>query len=99
MAKHRVSLTAPNCENFARVSLRVLDFWTQLPKLKNLIHKSKAQNLGQDSLTRRLFLALAMAVNLFLSNLTLLPLPKLNKLFVSETCMDTFSNLRIKVAN
>ena len=32
-----------------------------------------------------------MAVNLFLSNLTLPQLPKLNNLFVSETRMDTFS--------
>ena len=33
-AKPRVSLTPPNCDYFERVSLTVLDFWTQLPKLK-----------------------------------------------------------------
>ena len=36
IAKPQVTLTAPNCDHFARVSLMVLDFfWMQLPKLKN----------------------------------------------------------------
>ena len=42
-AKPRVSLTVPNCNHFAQVSLTVLDiFWMQAPKLKKLIRESIA---------------------------------------------------------
>ena len=54
-AKPRVSLTAPNCDHFAQVSLMVLDFLDAIAKAKKLIRKSIAQNLERDSLTRRLF--------------------------------------------
>ena len=54
-AKPRVSLTAPNCDHFAQVSLLVLDFLDAIAKAKKLICKSIAQNLERDSLTRRLF--------------------------------------------
>ena len=74
-------LTAPNCDQFARVSLTILDFL-------DAINKAKKQG-G--------YLDLAMAVNLFLSNLT--TLLNLNNLFVSETGMDAFSNSRLKVTN
>ena len=69
-AKHRVSLTAPNCDHFARVSLTVLILCLDaIAKAKKLIRKSIALNLKQVSLTKS-FLALAMAFNLLLSNLT-----------------------------
>ena len=70
VAKPRVSLTAPYCDHFAWVSLTVLDnFLDAIAKAKKLIRESIAQNLKQVSLTKS-FLALAMAFNLFLSNLT-----------------------------
>ena len=50
IAKPQVSLTAPNHDHFAQVSLTV--FWMQLPKLKNLICESIAQNLMPVSLTK-----------------------------------------------
>ena len=50
-----VSLTAPNRDHFAQVSLMVLDFLDAIAKAKKLICKSIAQNLEQDLLTRRLF--------------------------------------------
>ena len=62
-AKPQVSLTAPNCDYFERVSMTVLDFLDAIAKAKKLIHKSIAQNLKQVSLTKS-FLAL------FLSNPT-----------------------------
>ena len=68
-AKPRVSLTAPNCDHFAQVSLTVLDFLDLIAKAKILICESIAQNFKQVSLTKS-FLALAMAFNLLLSNLT-----------------------------
>ena len=69
-AKPQVSLTVPNCNHFAQVSLTVLDiFWMQAPKLKKLICESIAQNLKPVSLTKS-FLALAMEFNLLLSNPT-----------------------------
>ena len=69
-AKPRVSLTAPNRNHFARVSLKVLDkFFGCNPKAKKLIRESIAQNLKRVSMTKS-FLALAMAFNLLLSNLT-----------------------------
>ena len=52
-AKPRVSLTAPNCDHFAQVSLLVLDFLDAIAKAKKLICKSIAQNL--DLLIRGLF--------------------------------------------
>ena len=55
---------------FERVSLMVLDFILDaIAKAKKLICQSTAQNLKQVSLTKS-FLALAMALNLLLSNLT-----------------------------
>ena len=69
-AKPQVSLTAPNCNHFVRVSLTVLDIFLDAnAKAKKLIRESIAQNLKQVSLTKS-FLALAMAFNLLLSNLT-----------------------------
>ena len=69
-AKPRASLTAPNRDHFARVSLTVLDnFLDAIAKAKKLICESIAQNLKQVSLTKS-FLALAMAFNLLLSNPT-----------------------------
>ena len=69
-AKPQVSLTAPNRNHFARVSLMVLDnFLDAIAKAKRLIRKSIAQNLKPVSLTKS-FLALAMAFNLLLSNPT-----------------------------
>ena len=69
-AKPQVSLTVPNHNNFARVSLTVLDnFLDAIAKAKKLIHESIAQNLKQVSLTK-IFLALAMVLNLLLSNPT-----------------------------
>ena len=69
-AKPQVSLTAPNCDHFAQVSLMVLDnFLDAIAKAKKLIRESIAQNLMPVSLTKS-FLALAMAFNLLLSNLT-----------------------------
>ena len=53
--KPRVSLTAPNCDHFAQVSMTVLDFLDAIAKSKILICKSIAQNLEQDLLTRALF--------------------------------------------
>ena len=68
--KPRVSLTAPNHNHFAQVSLMVFDiFLDAIAKGKKLIRKSIAQNLKQVSLTKS-FLALAMAFNLLLSNPT-----------------------------
>ena len=53
-----------------RVSLTVLDIFLDAnAKAKKLIRESIAQNLKQVSLTKS-FLALAMAFNLLLSNLT-----------------------------
>ena len=87
-AKPRVSLTVPNCDYFKRVSLTVLDtFLDAIAKAKKLICKTIAQNLKRVSLTKS-FLALAMAFNLLLSNLTQPQLPKLKNLFVSETGND-----------
>ena len=64
----RVSLTAPNGDHFAQVSLTVLDFFLDaIAKAKKLICESIAQNLMPVSLTKS-FLALAMAFNLLLSN-------------------------------
>ena len=52
-----VSLTAPNCNHFAQVSLMVLDnFFDAINKAKNLICKSIAQNLKRVSLTNPLLL-------------------------------------------
>ena len=68
-AKPWISLTAPNRDYYEQVSLTVLDFLDAIAKAKKLIHKSIAQNLKQVSLTKS-FLALAMAFNLLLSNLT-----------------------------
>ena len=69
-AKPQGSLTAPNCDHFAQVSLMVLDiFLDAITKAKKLICKSIVHNLKQVSLTKS-FLALAMAFNLLLSNLT-----------------------------
>ena len=69
-AKTRVSLTVPNRDHFARISLMVLDdFLDAIAKAKKLICESIAQNLMPVSLTKS-FLALAMAFNLLLSNLT-----------------------------
>ena len=65
-AKPQVSLTAPNHDHFALVSLTVLD---AIAKAKKLIRKSLAENLKHVSLTKS-FLALAMAFNLLLCNLT-----------------------------
>ena len=84
----QVSLAVPNCDHFVQVSLTVLD---AIAKAKKLICESIAHNLMPVSLTKS-FLALAMAFNLLLSNLTLPPFPKLKNLFVSETCWDIFSN-------
>ena len=68
--KRRISLTVPNRNHFARVSLTVLDnFLDAIAKAKKLIHESIAQNLMPVSLTKS-FLALAMAFNLLLSNPT-----------------------------
>ena len=68
--KPRISLTAPNCDYFERVSLTVLEiFLDAIAKAKKLIRESIAQNLMPVSLTKS-FLALAMAFNLLLSNLT-----------------------------
>ena len=52
----------------------------------------------QDSLTAPIH---NHFVWLSLTNLDIfwMQLPKLNNIFVSETCMDTFSNLWLKVAN
>ena len=70
VAKPWVSLTVPNRNHFAQVSLMVLDnFLDAIAKAKKLICKSIAQNLKQVSLTN-IFLALAMAFNLLLSNPT-----------------------------
>ena len=61
---------APNCDHFVQVSLTVLDiFLDAIDKAKKLIRESIAQNLKPVSLTKS-FLALAMAFNLLLSNLT-----------------------------
>ena len=69
-AKPRVSLTAPNHDHFARVSLMVLDnFLDAITKAKKLIRKYIAQNLKQVSLKKGC-LALAMVFNLLLSNPT-----------------------------
>ena len=54
-AKPQVSLTVPNRDQFARVSLTILDFLDAMAKAKKLIYKSIAQNLEQDFLTKRLF--------------------------------------------
>ena len=55
-AKPQVSLTAPNRDHFVQVSLTVLDdFLDAIAKAKKLICESIAQNLEQDSLTRKLF--------------------------------------------
>ena len=55
-AKPRVSLTAPNCDHFARVSLTVLDiFFDAIAKAKKLIRKSIAQNINPVSLTKSFF--------------------------------------------
>ena len=55
-AKPQDSLTAPIRDHFARLSLTILDiFLCAIAKAKKLIFKSIAQNLEQDSLTRRLF--------------------------------------------
>ena len=62
----QVSLTAPNRDHFVPVSLTFLDAIT---KAKKLIRLSIAQDLMPVSLTKS-FLALAMAFNLLLSNLT-----------------------------
>ena len=52
-AKPRVSLTAPNRDHFAWVSLMVLEFFLDaIAKAKKLICKSIAQNLKQVSLTK-----------------------------------------------
>ena len=54
-AKPQVSLTKPNRNQFAQVSLTILDFFCDaITKAKKLICKSKAQNLEQDLLTKRL---------------------------------------------
>ena len=63
----RVSLTAPNRDQFAPVSLTF--FLDAIPKAKKLIRKSIAQILMPVSLTKS-FLALAIAFNLLLSNPT-----------------------------
>ena len=69
-AKPQVSLTAPNHDNFVRVSLKVLDnFLDAIAKAKKLIRESISQNLKRVSLTKS-FLALAMAFNLLPSNPT-----------------------------
>ena len=69
-AEPQVSLTAPNRNHFERVLLTVLDnFLDAIAKAKKLICESIAQNLKQVSLTKS-FIALAMAFNLLLSNLT-----------------------------
>ena len=69
-AKPQVSLTVPNRNHFVQVSQMVLEiFLDTIVKAKKLICKSIAQNLKQVSLTKS-FLALAMAFNLLLSNLT-----------------------------
>ena len=68
-AKPQVSLAATYCDHFALVSLTVLIFLDAIARAKKLICKSIAQNLKQVSLTKS-FLALAMAFNLLLSNLT-----------------------------
>ena len=62
-------MAVPNRDNFGQVSLTVLDFLGAIAKAKKLICESIAQNLKQVSLTKS-FLALAMAFNLLLSNLT-----------------------------
>ena len=49
------SPTAPIWDQFAWVSLTILDFFYAIAKAKKLSCKSIAQNLKQDSLTRRLF--------------------------------------------
>ena len=50
------SLTVQIHNHFKLVSLSILDFFLDvIAKAKKLIHKSIAQNLEQDSLTRRLF--------------------------------------------
>ena len=59
----------PNRDYFEQVLLMVLDFLDAIVKAKKLIRKSIAQNLKRVSLTKS-FLALAMAFNLLLSNLT-----------------------------
>ena len=52
-AKLWVSLTAPNCDHFERVSLMVLDnFLDAIAKAKKLIRESIAQNLMPVSLTK-----------------------------------------------
>ena len=67
-AKNRVSLTVPNRDHFARISLTVLDnFLGAIAKAKKLIRESKAHNLMPVSLTKSF---LALAFNLLLSNLT-----------------------------
>ena len=53
--KPRVSLTVPNHNQFAQVSLTILDFLDATAKAKKLIRKSIAYNLEQDLLTKRLF--------------------------------------------
>ena len=69
-AKPRVSLTGPNRDHFAQVSLMVLDnFLDTIAKAKELICKSVAQNLKRVSLTKSL-LPVAMTFILLLSNPT-----------------------------
>ena len=64
------SLTAPNWDHFAQVSLKVLEFfWMQLPKLKNLFANLK-HRISSKFHWQRGFLALAMVLNLLLSYLT-----------------------------
>ena len=67
VAKPQVSLTVPNCDQFARVSLTILDFIQDaIAKAKNLICKSIAQILKQDLLTK-VYLAFAMAIYYYLT--------------------------------
>ena len=54
-AKPQVSLTAPNCNHFARVSLTVMDFLDAISEAKKLIGESIAQNLKEVSLTKIFF--------------------------------------------
>ena len=52
-AKPRISLTLPNHNHFAQVSLMVLAiFLDTIAKAKKLIHESIAQNLKRVSLTK-----------------------------------------------
>ena len=46
--KPQVSLTVPNCNQFAQVSLTILYFLYAIAKAKKLFCKSIAQNLKQD---------------------------------------------------